>query len=90
MLQVRNIEANAMKKLRDGHGHPLPPFIVMERGESLDMWAARAQPDRPLAFAVRLLTHIYTANSLQNDMLICAQTSVLSSSPWCSDPFFEH
>lgn len=36
----------------DGNGHPLPPCIVMERGESLDIWAARAQPDRPQAFTV--------------------------------------
>jgi hypothetical protein len=50
---VRNIESNSDKKLVDAHGHPLPPCIVMERGEPLDLWAARAQPDRPQAFVVR-------------------------------------
>jgi hypothetical protein len=52
-LQVRNIEANTDENLVDPHGHPLPPCIVMERGEPLDVWAARALPDRPQAFVVR-------------------------------------
>jgi hypothetical protein len=60
MLQVRNIEDNTDKKLVDAHGYPLPPCIVMERGEPLDVWAQRAQPDRPLAFAV--LPHILHTN----------------------------
>ena len=34
-------------------GHPLPPCIVMERGESLDKWQARAKPDRMQACSVR-------------------------------------
>ena len=33
-------------------GNPLPPCIVMERGESLDLWAERAQPDQSMAFTV--------------------------------------
>jgi hypothetical protein len=57
-----------MKKLLDGHGHPLPPFIVMERGESLDVWAARAQPDRPLAFAVRHPTPLLYTVTLNVDL----------------------
>lgn len=27
-------------QLTDAHGDPLPPCIVMEKGESLDVWAA--------------------------------------------------
>jgi hypothetical protein len=77
LLQVRNIEANAMKELVDGQGYPLPPFIVMERGESLDVWAARAQPDRALAFAVRLPTTC--TNQTWYSMSISAQSCVLSS-----------
>ena len=29
----------------DARGHPLPPCIVMERGESLDEWAIRCEPE---------------------------------------------
>ena len=51
--QVRNVEANDDHALLDPSGHPLPPCIVMERGESLDMWSERATPDRYQAFGVR-------------------------------------
>lgn len=51
-MQVRNVESNEGKVVVDSCGHPLPPCIVMERGESLDLWAARAQPDRPQAHSV--------------------------------------
>jgi hypothetical protein len=37
----------------DPSGQPLPPCVVMERGESLDIWSARAEPDRAQAFTVR-------------------------------------
>jgi hypothetical protein len=35
----------------------MPPCVVMERGESLDIWSARARPDRIQAFSVCLLSH---------------------------------
>lgn len=38
----------------DRHGSPLPPCIVMERGESLNEWSRRAKPDVFQAVAVRL------------------------------------
>ena len=38
--------------LVDPRGHALPPCIVMERGESLQDWVARAEPDRFAAFWV--------------------------------------
>ena len=47
------MEGNADQSIRDPQGHPLPPCIVMERGESLDIWAERAKPDRSMAFTVR-------------------------------------
>ena len=50
--QLRNVEPNTDGRHVDTCGHPLPPCIVMERGESLDIWAARAQPDRLQAFTV--------------------------------------
>ena len=36
----------------DARGHPLPPCIVMERGESLDEWAIRCEPETPLTIEV--------------------------------------
>ena len=44
VLQVRNVEPNAEGMIMDPCGHPLPPCIVTERGESLDIWAERARP----------------------------------------------
>ena len=32
---------NADGKFVDGNGRPMPPCIVMEKGESLDMWVQR-------------------------------------------------
>lgn len=39
--------------LCDPKGKPLPPCIVMERGESLQEWSGRAEPDHFTSFAVR-------------------------------------
>ena len=54
-LQVFAIHSNADNKLVDAHGHALPPCIIMERGESLDIWISRAKPDRLQACMVRTL-----------------------------------
>ena len=48
------MESNHGGALKDPLGHPLPPFMVMERGESLDIWSTRSKPDRTLAFGVCL------------------------------------
>jgi hypothetical protein len=43
----------------DPAGYPLPPCIVMEKGESLDVWSARAKPDVFSAVQVGfILSHI--------------------------------
>lgn len=39
-------------KLVDPHGRRLPPCIVMERGESLQDWSQRAEPDLFTSLAV--------------------------------------
>eukprot|EP00892_Ulva_mutabilis_P005729 jgi/Ulvmu1/3528/UM163_0010.1 len=39
-------------RLVDARGRPLPPCIVMEKGESLEDWSERAEPDRFTAIAV--------------------------------------
>ena len=36
--------------IQDPWGRSLPACMVMERGESLDMWMERAQPDKYMAF----------------------------------------
>ena len=51
---MKEVESNHGGALKDPLGHPLPPFMVMERGESLDIWSTRSKPDRTLAFGVRL------------------------------------
>ena len=37
----------------DPNNAPLPPCIVMERGESLQDWSNRAEPDRFTSLSVR-------------------------------------
>lgn len=52
-MQVRTILDNDDRQLVDPAGHALPPCIVMERGEALDLWSERNAPDRAQAFTVR-------------------------------------
>eukprot|EP00892_Ulva_mutabilis_P004372 jgi/Ulvmu1/2306/UM013_0154.1 len=54
--EIRLITDNADGAFRDTRGHPLPPCIVMERGESLDQWSRRARPDR--FQTVSVLAHV--------------------------------
>eukprot|EP00892_Ulva_mutabilis_P002568 jgi/Ulvmu1/12311/UM088_0031.1 len=54
--QAKAIMDNLDGEFRDPHGHRMPPCIIMEKGESLDMWCHRAEPDRPLVYAV--LVHV--------------------------------
>jgi hypothetical protein len=49
---VKEICDNDDGGYRDAQGHSLPPFIVMERGESLDQWMRRAHPDKFQTFGV--------------------------------------
>jgi hypothetical protein len=51
-VQLRNVEDNLQKAVVDACGNPLPPCIVMERGEALNFWVARARPDRAQALSV--------------------------------------
>lgn len=52
---MREILHNSRRQFRDPHGHVMPPCIVMEKGESLDCWRERAEPDQALVYAVRRL-----------------------------------
>jgi serine/threonine protein kinase len=45
-------------EVKDGRGAPLPPFIVMEKGESLSDWTTRSHPD--LFQGIAVLVHVAT------------------------------
>ena len=47
----------ARGELLDARGNSLPPCIVMERGESLQEWAERTEPDLCKVLAVRTSGH---------------------------------
>jgi hypothetical protein len=61
MPAVTQIEANADNRIRSPSGWPLPPCIVIERGESLDKWAERIKPD--FTTILQVLSHV--ANRLE-------------------------
>jgi hypothetical protein len=49
---VEALRDGVQGELVDPSGKPMPPCIVMERGESLQEWANRAEPDLFTALAV--------------------------------------
>ena len=54
--QVEAVCDGAAGGLEDPRGRPLPPCIVMERGESLQDLCDRAEPDVFTVFSVRLVS----------------------------------
>jgi hypothetical protein len=56
VLQVEALRDGVTGDLVDPKGRALPPCIVMERGESLQEWANRAEPDLFTSLAVRFPT----------------------------------
>jgi hypothetical protein len=58
MPAVIGMERNTMGEIRSPSGWPFPPFIIVEKGESLDEWALRIVPDFPTVLTV--LCHIAT------------------------------
>ena len=57
MPQIRDMHDNADQALVDPHGTPLPPCIVMEKGESLDIFCDRSKPEQAQAYSVRRPSH---------------------------------
>jgi hypothetical protein len=51
--EVFNIIDSAAVGFTDAHGIPMPPCIIMEKGESLDLWAARDGVDTVTGLQVR-------------------------------------
>ena len=54
--KVERVCDGASGELVDPRGRPLPPCIVMEKGESLQDWSERAEPDLFTSLAVRSLS----------------------------------
>ena len=57
----------------DRFGNPLPPCIVMEAGESLDLWSARNAPDRAQTFVVvyhiaQRLAELHASRQVHRDL----------------------
>ena len=54
--KLHTIIANEAGSFTDPWGHPMPPCIVMERGEPLDVWSHRSSPYKTMAYVVRTRT----------------------------------
>lgn len=65
MPAVTQIEANEDGRIASLSGWPMPPCIVIERGESLDKWALRIKPD--FTTILQVLTHVCTRLQLLHD-----------------------
>lgn len=67
----RNIDDNSSQAVCDPAGVPLPPYIVLKRGESLDMWSKRCKPDTWQAVGVCVPTFYYLSGSRQGRKSRC-------------------
>lgn len=65
MPAVTQIESNEDGRIRSTSGWPMPPCIMIERGESLDKWALRIKPD--FTTILQVLTHVCTRLQLLHD-----------------------
>ena len=54
----------------DGAGRPMPPCIVMERGESLDMWARRNNRDMDQFTCMQVLLSCYYMHEVNLDTVL--------------------
>ena len=73
--------------LVDPRGRPLPPCIVMEKGESLYDWSERAEPDLFTALAVRFRSVGASLSSLEKApsvMQLCTAAVLLGEWHWDS------
>ena len=71
---MRNVVGIEDGEVVDPSGHPLPPCIVMERGESLDLWSDRNAPDRAQAFTVRPHAPLSLVLMLSHLSMCCLST----------------
>lgn len=80
-MQPIDVVDNLDGEFADPSGDALPPCIVMERGESLDLWLQRAQPDWSQAFTVRTTNCELALRSPGNGVhsLFCFERTFLNS-----------
>jgi hypothetical protein len=83
MPSIAVVESNAGKRVTGPGGYVFPPFIVVEKGESLDEWVLRVQPDfvtilqvlapQPPAtpVAARCSVHTTTAAQTHAGVVLC-------------------
>lgn len=71
MPHVRAMHDNADKQLVDLRGVPLPPCIVMEKGESLDIFCDRSKPDQAQAYSVCPPGHCHASFILGAHVALC-------------------
>ena len=67
--QVEAVCDTSTDGLVDPQGRPLPPCIVMEKGESLQDWSVRAEPD------------LFTVLAVRPQPLICHPSAAPASAP---------
>ena len=79
--QVEALCDGSMRAL-DPRGRPLPPCIVMEKGESLQDWSDRAEPDVFTILAVRALRHQLLADSCRVPMTVKLYDALTMSAMW--------
>lgn len=51
--RMRLLLDNLNGSFRDPHGHKMPPCIIMEKGESVDLWRGRVKPSTQEVIVVR-------------------------------------
>lgn len=83
---IADVCPNDSGAVTDPTGNPVPPFIIMERGEALDEWSVRARPDVRAAAQARLSPstprHARTANLLPAQHTILAIAFSLHVFTW--------
>lgn len=67
--------------ITDPRGNPVPPFIVMERGEALDEWAARVRPDVAAVAQARIPTPSHCHTSPGHTLHPCHPPAAKTSPP---------
>jgi hypothetical protein len=87
VVQVEALRDGVTGDLVDPQGMALPPCIVMERGESLQEWANRAEPDLFAALAVCLFCPLNGREFIETVWPIfdCSFASAVAMQRWRKD-----
>ena len=71
--QVEAVCDGSAVELVDPRGRPLPPCIVLEKGESLHDWSDRAQPDLFTSLAVRHPSNAFVVDIASVSTIVLTQ-----------------